>query len=409
MRTLSLLRQLLPFPRLVIEKSRIDATQRLVVDVRARGRPRCPGCHRKAPIYDRRPPREWRHLDFGGRQVILRATTLRRVQCARCSTIRVEEVSWAAPDSDFTRPFEDQVAWLLQHCDKTTISQLMRIAWRTVGSIASRVVDRCRLPIDVDRLSALGVDEISFRKGHHYLTLVTDHGSGRVIWAREGRTAGTLAAFFAEIGHDACAKIRWVTIDMSAAYRKAIEEHLPNAQITYDRFHVQKLLSEAVDETRRALWRESKGTPEGDAMKRSRWPLLKRPWHLLPAQELKLQEIARTNRRLYSAYLLKEEFAMIYDSLAYPEQAQPAIESWLRSASRSRNSAFIRVAQTIRRHFDGILAFFKTGYTSGRCEGLNTKARLATRQAFGFHAASAVLAMIELRCGGIAIRLPRAA
>lgn len=409
MRVSSLLRQLLPFPRLVIEKVSFDATSRLIVEVRARGRPRCPGCHRKAPIYDHRPSREWRHLDFGGHQVILQATRLRRVDCRRCAMIRVEEVTWAAPDSDFTLPFEDQVGWLLQHCDKTSISTLMRIAWRTVGSIAARVVGRCRLPIDLSQLSVIGVDEISFRKGHRYLTLVTDHGSGRVIWAREGRSAETLAAFFAEIGPDARARIEWVTIDMSAAYRKAIDEHLPNAQVIYDRFHVQKLLSEAVDETRRTIWRSLKGTPEGDAMKRTRWPLLKRPWHLLPDQEIKLEEIAKTNRSLYSAYLLKESFAAIYDSLAFPEHAKKQIEAWLRAASRSRNPAFVRVGRTIRKHLDGVLAFFETGYTSGRCEGLNTKARLATRQAFGFHSAAAVLAMIELRCGGITIPLPHVA
>lgn len=406
MRIQSLLRQLLPFPRLVIEKVSLDERQRLIVEVRPRGRPRCPCCHRKAPIYDHRPSRDWRHLDYGGHQVILRASRMRRVNCPRCGTIRVEEVTWAAPDSDFTLPFEDQVGWLLQHCDKTTISTLMRIAWRTVGSIVARVVDRCRLPIDLSKLSAIGVDEISFRKGHRYLTLVTDHGSGRVIWAREGRSAATLAEFFEEIGPEACSRIKWVTIDMSAAYRKAIEEHLPNAQIVYDRFHVQQLLSAAVDETRRTMWRELQGTAKGDAMKRTRWALLKRPWHLNPNQQTKLQEIAKTNRRLYSAYLLKESFAAIYDSLAFPRHAKEQIEAWLRSASRSRNRAFVRVARTIRQHLAGILAFFETGYTSGRCEGLNTKARLATRQAFGFHSAGAILAMIELRCGGITIPLP---
>jgi hypothetical protein len=190
-RVQSLLRRLLPFPRLIIEKVSLDKFERLVVEVRPRGSPRCPCCHRNALIYDHRPSRDWRHFDFGGHQVILRASSMRRVDCRRCGTVRVEEVTWAAPDSDFTLPFEDQVGWLLQHCDKTTISTLMRIAWRTVGSIVARVVGRCRLPIDLSMLSAIGVDEISFRKGHRYLTLVTDHGSGRVSWARcEGSAIG---------------------------------------------------------------------------------------------------------------------------------------------------------------------------------------------------------------------------
>jgi len=388
---------------------KLDGLRRLVVMVRVRGRARCPGCHRKCSVYDHRPPREWRHLDYGGHQVILRATKLRRVQCRRCNTIRVEEVSWAAPDSDFTLPFEDQVGWLLQHCDKTTVASFMRIVWRTVGSIVERVVNRHRLPIDLSRLTTIGVDEISYRKGHRYLTLVTDHGSGRIIWAREGKSAETLGAFFREIGAEACSRIQWVTIDMSAAYRKAVDEHLPNATVIYDRFHVQKLLSEAIDETRRELWRSQQGSPEGEAIKHARWALLKRPWHLLPEQEVTLRQLATTNRRLYSAYLLKESFAAIYDSLAMPNIARRRVEQWLRSASRSRNPAILRVAQTIRDHIDGVLAFFETGYTNARAEGLNTKARLATRQAYGFHSPAAVMAMVELRCGGILIPLPFAA
>jgi transposase len=144
-------------------------------------------------------------------------------------------------------------------------------------------------------------------------------------------------------------------------------------------------------------------------MKRTRWTRLKRPWHLNPNQQIKLQAIAKTNRRLGTAYLLKESFAAIYDSLAFPADATVQVEAWLRSATRSRNSAFVRVARTIRQHLAGILSFFETGYTSGRCEGLNTKARLATRQAFSFHSAAAIMVMIELRCGGIAIPLPHVA
>jgi len=165
----------------------------------------------------------------------------------------VEAVRWADAGSRFTQRFEELVAWLAQRCDKTTIQHEMRIAWRTVGVIIERVVARRRSPVDWTKLHAISVDELSYRKGHHYLTLVTDLERGRIIWSKEGRSAATLIAFFREIGYEARAAIQHVAIDMSAGYRKAIEWRLRNATIVFDRFHVQQLASKAVDEVRRDM------------------------------------------------------------------------------------------------------------------------------------------------------------
>jgi transposase len=169
---------------------------------------------------------------------------------------------------------------------------------------------------------------------------------------------------------------------------------------------VQQLLSAAVDEVRREEWRELRDTDEGRAIKNTRWALLKRPWNVTPKQDETLAILSRTNSRIYRAYLLKESFAGIYDRLLLPGWARRRIQEWLAWASRSRLSAFVRVARTVRQHLDGILGYFETGYTTSHSEGLNTKARLATRQAFGFHSAGAVCAMIDLRCTGLVIPLP---
>lgn len=408
MRAETIARRLLSFPRLSVGKVRFDTdelgNESFVIEVSVRGRSRCSRCGRKCPGYDRLQPRRWRHLDFGAWAVFVEAT-LARVDCRRCGVV-VEQVSWADAKSRFTVHFEEQVAWLAKRCDKTAIGTLMRIAWRTVGDIIERVVARHRTPIDWTTVAAIAVDELSFRKGHHYLTLVSDLESGRILWSKEGRSAATLEAFFIEIGPEACAKIRHAAIDMFEAYVQAIRRRLPNATIVFDRFHVQQLTSKAVDEVRRGEWQRLRGTDEARGIKHLRWALLRNPWNVTPAEHERLVDLPKQNRLLYRAYLLKESLAGIYRSLYTPPWARRRLNEWIAWASRSRLAPFRKVARTLRRCFDGVLAYFETGYTTSRAEGLNNKARLATRQAYGFHSADAVCAMIELRCSGIDIKLP---
>tara|TARA_R110002096_G_scaffold313965_1_gene508220 strand:- start:272 stop:1516 length:1245 start_codon:yes stop_codon:yes gene_type:complete len=408
MRDTTLLRTLLPFRRLSVHGVKIDEIGDVIVAVSVRGVSRCGGCGRKRPRYDRGDgkPRRWRHLDVANRRCYLEAE-LCRVDCPNCG-VKVEAVSWAEQGARHTRQFDDLVTWLARCMDKTAVSVFSGVSWRTVGRIIERVVRRRKDPVDLTKLRAIAIDELSFRKGHHYLTLVTDLDSGRIVWGKEGRTAETLSEFFDELGEETCKQIEWTAIDMCAAYRKAIRAKLPNAKIVYDRFHVQQLVSEAVDETRREDWRQTKGTPEGDAIKRSRYALLKSPWNLTPSQEKSLASVQANNKRVYRAYLLKETFVDIYRRLLQPGWARRRMNSWLAWASRSRLPAFVKLAGTIRKHLDGILRYFETGYTTGVAEGWNNKARLATRQAYGFHSATAVLAMIDLRCSRIDVPLPRA-
>lgn len=402
MRATTVARHLLQFPRLVVCDVQVEGSG-IVVAVRVRGRSRCSGCGSKRPRYDRLEPRRWRHLDFGNGMVHLQAQ-LWRVDCRRCGVV-VEQVSWADAASRFTTTFEDRVAWLAQRCDKTATSDLMRIAWRTVGAIIERVVARRREPIDWTKVTAIGIDELSYRKGQRYLTLVSDLESGRILWSKEGRSAATLEAFFAEIGADACARIRHAAIDMFEGFAQAIRRWLPNARLVYDRFHVQQLASKAVDDVRRAEWQRLRGTDEARSIKHTRWVLLRNPWNRTPAQNERLAALPKENRLLYRAYLLKESLADIYRNLYTPGWASRLLGEWLGWAARSRIEPFRKLARTIKRCREGVLAYFDTGYTTGRAEGLNNKARLATRQAYGFHSADAVRAMIELRCTGIVIPL----
>jgi len=355
----------------------------LHVEVKPRWRrPRCGGCGRIRPGYDRKPLRRWRHLGLGRTGVYLGCEP-RRVNCPQCG-IRTEQVPWAAADSRFTWDFEELVAYLAQITDKTKVTELTGIAWETVGSIVERVVAR-RLPADrLHGLRCIGVDEFSYRKRHHYLTVVVDHDRRRVVWAAEGRSGDVLAAFFAELGPERCAAIETVTMDMAAGYRRAVLSCLPNAEIVYDRFHVQRLATDALDRVRRELVREIEDSEEARAIKNSRYALLKNPWNLRPTEHDKLSTIQQTNRRLYRAYLLKEALA---DALDYRQvgRARPALEQWITWALRCRLKPFVRAARTIRKHLDGILAYVRTRLTNGFTEGTNTKLRLVARRAFGFH------------------------
>lgn len=329
-----------------------------------------------------------------------------RVSCGRCG-ITAEEVPWADRGSRFTRAFEDQVTWLVQRCDKTATSTLMGISWRTVGKIIERTVRRVREPVDWTKVRAIGIDELSYRKGHRFLTLVTDLETGHHIWGNEGKTAAVLEAFFDEIGAEACEGIETVAIDMNGAYEQAITKRLTAAVIVYDRFHVQRLVSDALDETRREEWRRLRGTPEATGIKHTRYALLKSPWNLTERQGQTLAQLQENNRRLYRAYLLKESFADIFRTIQAPWAARRRMRKWLSWASRSKLKAFVKTARTIRKRFDGVIRYFEGGFSNGPAEGLNNKARLATRQAYGFHSAGAVLAMINLRCTGLNIQLPR--
>jgi len=212
--------------------------------------------------------------------------------------------------------------------------------------------------------------------------------------------------FFELLGEEQCQKIETVTIDLSAAFIKAVREGLSKAEVVFDRFHVQRLASDAVDEVRRSIVRELAIDPErARAVKSTRYVLLKNPWNLSPTERSKLAEIQATNRRLYRAYLLKETLAQTLD-YRQPWRAEMELGEWLAWASRSKLKPFVKAARTIRKHRVGILAYIRTRLTNGLVEGINGKIRMIARRAFGFHSHQALSAMIFLGCGGIKLHPP---
>ncbi|MFV2074416.1 MAG: ISL3 family transposase [Thermoanaerobaculales bacterium] len=405
MRATTLLRRLVGVTDLFVCSVRLEG-EALLVEVRPRHRkPRCGRCGRRAPGYDRAPERRWRHLGLGSIRLYL-CYAPRRVECAACG-VRTEQVSWAEAASRFTKDFEEMVAYLTRATDKTQVSRLMAVSWRTVGEVVERVVGRKQDPGRLSNLRWIGIDEFSHRKGQRYITLVVDHEKRRVVWAAEGKDSATLRKFFEELGPEAGAGIEGVTTDLAGWNLKAIEEHIPQAEVVFDRFHVQKLASDALEKVRREQLRGARGTPQGKFIFRSRYALLKNYGDLSKSQKQKLSEIERANKPLFRAYMLKETLAAALD-YRQPKRAEAALREWLAWASRSRLPHFVKVGRTIRKHFDGILAYIKGRMSNGLVEGINNRMRMVARRAFGFHGADALIALLFLCCGGIQLapRLP---
>jgi transposase len=384
-------------------------TEGVIVTVRLRRRRRvCVACGqtgRRLQIHDRRIKR-WRHLDLGANRCVIECE-LRRLHCPDCRIVRIEPVPWARPGAHHTRDFEDVTAWLAQQMAKTPIAGLLRIGWDTVGRIVERVVadhlDERRLA----GLVAVGVDEISYRRGHRYLTSVVDHKTGAIVWCHPGRNAATLQAFFDELG-ERRHSIRAVSIDMSGGYEKAIRDAIPHAEIAFDPFHVIGLAQRAVDQVRRDEWNahERSTTPTGKWIKNTRWSLLKAPAKQTVPQLAVLGEVQQANKPMFRAFLLKEELRLLY-RLEDPALAPAHLDAWLAWASRSRLTPFVKLARTIRRHRAGILAAIRLGLSNGRLEGLNSRIRLISHRSFGFHSASPLVALVYLCCTGLVIDHPR--
>jgi transposase len=380
------------------------AQEGVVVGVRLRRRRRvCSRCGQLCRATHDTVRCRWRHLDLGAQRCYL-VCALRRVKCPDCG-VRVEAVPWAR-GARFTRDFEDVVAFLAQQMAKAPIAALMRISWDTVGRIVDRVVAERLDARRLDGLRLVGVDEVSYRRRHRYLTVVADHDTGRIVWCAKGRNPATLQAFFDELGPRK-ATIRAVSIDMSGGYEKAIRDNAPHAEIAFDPFHVVRVGADAVDQVRRDEWNahDRSHTTTGKWVKNTRWALLKAPDRQSLDQLGTLGEVYARNRRLYRAFLLYHQLRLLY-ALEDPALAPAHLDAWLRWAARSKLAPFVKAARTLRRHRTGVLAAIRLGLSNGRLEGLNSRVRLISHRSFGFHSAAPLIALIYLCCGGITIDLP---
>ena len=341
---------LLGLRRAVVEDVRMGIEGEVIVAVRPswRERDRCGVCRRRCPGYDLgEGRRRWRALDLGTTFAFVEADAV-RVTCRRHGVV-VCAVPWARHDSRFTRAFEDQVCWLAVNCSKTAVAELMRIAWRSVGTILERVAAEAMREGDLlDGLRWIGIDEISHRKGQRYLTVVVDHHTGRLVWAAPGRDSQTVLGFFDALGPERCTQLELISADMAAWISRPIAERAPQADRCVDPFHVIMLATDALAQVRREVWNEARR--QGNLqlvrdLKGARFAVWKNPENLTDRQAAKLATIQQTNARLYRAYLLKEQLRQIYQLPA--AAAERLLDRWLAWARRSRLPSFVKLARTI--------------------------------------------------------------
>jgi len=427
-RNVSLWRALLGVEKTVIEDVEFDEDAQVVVaHVRPTRREssRCGRCQRRSPWYDRgQGRRRWRALDLGTVRVQLEADAP-RVNCGEHGPT-VAAVPWARHAAGHTRVFDEQVAWLATQCSKSAVTELMRIAWRTVGAVMVRVWNDAQA--GQDRFAAvrrIGIDEISYKRGHRYLTVVVDHDSGRLLWAEPGRDRATVTRFFEALeasGAGRCARITHVSADGADWIEDVVAARCPTAVRCADPFHVVRWATEALDVVRRSAWNDARraghtkadgrangraqrtSTGPAEKLKRSRFALWKNPENLTDRQRAKVEWIAKNDPRLYRAYLLKEGLRLVFQ-LPFPEAAA-ALQKWVAWARRSRIQAFVDLQRRIMRHRQKILASIEHGLSNGRIESVNTKIRLITRIAFGFASPQPLIALAMLNLGGRKPLLP---
>lgn len=390
-------------------------------------RKRCPICGKKCPRYDTRTSaRKWRTLDFGS-CTVYSISAVYRIECEEHG-VHTEQVPWAFHNSRFTKEFEAQVAYLAVHMNKKEVSQLMRIAWNTVGPILSRTNQRLEPDrrIRFQNLKRIGIDETSYRKGHKYVTVVVDHDTNQVIWVGTDTGKDVLTAFMKELTMEQRQAITLVSADGARWIKAVVSEQLPNAELCIDGFHVVTWAMEAMDESRTTLWREyaislkkeptrTRGRPKKEEVVKSKknpngrnmnYTLGKNPENLSEYQHSCLNEVRNYYPKLFNAYQLKEGLRKVFQ--CEPSQVEVELKRWLSWACRCRIPDFVALSKTIRRHYKGSLATVKHALSNARIESMNNKIKVLIRKSYGFRNIQNLKDMIMIVCSNLvhSIQLP---
>jgi transposase len=403
--------KLLGVERTVVESVVFDEDEgALVAHVRPRkgAARRCGRCGRRCAWEDRgEGRRRWRAVDLGSVPAYVEADAP-RVRCPEHG-ITVVAFPWARHRARHTTAFEDHCAWLAAHCSRSAVEELMRVAWRTVGAIVTRVVADAHARSDpLEGLRRIGIDEIAYKKGHRYLIVIVDHDNGRLVWAAPGRDKKTLNRFFDALGKSRCARLREVSADGAEWIAEVVRSRCLNARLVMDAYHVVQWATDALDEVRREVWnharRELGDQGLAERLKGCRYALWKNPENLTGRQQAKLAWVAQVNDALYRAYLLKEELRLVIRLKG--EEGITLLKHWLWWASHCRIEAFVELARKVRRHRLAIEAALRSGTSNALVESTNTKIRVLTRIAFGFRSPEALIAMAMLAVGGVCPDLP---
>jgi transposase len=376
------------FPGFVYERARLcERSKTIEIEMRPRrgSKARCSGCSRQAAGYDQLSVRRFEFIPIWGFAVVL-LYAMRRVQCRGCG-VKVEEVPWAMGKHTLCKAYMQFLAHWARKLSWKETAQAFQTSWEKVFHGVEYVVQWGLEHRRLEHLRAIGVDEIQYGRGHQYLTLVyeIEAGAQRLLWVGKERTAESFQQFFDFIGKELSDKIEFVCSDMWKPYLDLIKRHCTNALNILDRFHIVAKMDLALDDVRAAEARRMAQAGYEPVLKRSRWCLLKRPANLTDNQRLKLRELLAFNLKSVRAYLLKEQFQQLweYDS---PTWAGKFLDQWCRDVMRCRIEPMKKFARTVRTHRELLLNYVRARkqFSSGVIEGLNNKAKVTMRRAYGF-------------------------
>ena len=394
------------FPGFVYAGARLcEEANAIEIDVRPRlgSRPRCSGCGQPAPGYDHLSCRRFEFIPIWGYAVFL-LYRMRRIDCQRCG-VRVEEVPWGTGKHTLCKAYMLYLAHWARKLSWKETAQSFHTSWEKVVLSVEYVVQWGLAHRELGTIRAIGVDEIQYGKGHQYLTLVyqIEAGCVRLLWVGKERTQESFEKFFTLIGKKLAEKIEFVCSDMWKPYLKLIEKHCTNALNILDRFHVVAKLNLALDEVRASEARRLVQDGYEPVLKKSRWCLLKRRENLTGKQRVKLRDVLRYNLQSVRAYLFKEYFQQFWDYDS-PTWAGKFLDQWCTEVMRSRIEPLKKFARTVRNHRELLLNYFRArkAFSSGIVEGLNNKAKVTMRKAYGFR----TFEMLELALYHVLGKLP---
>lgn len=366
-----------------------DCDGQLVLEVdiepRRNSRAICSGCGERRPGYDRLPPRRFEYVPLWGMLVFF-VYAMRRVDCPPCGVV-VERVPWCEGKQQLTTTYRWFLAKWARRLSWAETARVFSTSWEKVFRAVEMAVEWGRAHVDLSEITAIGVDEIAWRKGHLYLTMVyqIDTHCRRLLWVGKDRKSETLERFFGWLGEKRSGELTFICSDMWRPYLEVIARKAGQAIHVLDRYHIVAHLNKAIDKVRAEEAKQLKREGYEPHLKSSRWLFLKRPENLTGKQEDKLSDLIRYNLRTVRSYLLKEDFQRFWDYQS-PHWAGLFLDKWCTRVMRSRLEPMKQVAKMVRRHRELILNWFRAKGTmsSGIVEGFNNKAKLITRRAFGF-------------------------
>ena len=361
-----------------------DSELLVAIEPDLRHHPRCGVCGTSGDYRDTLPKRHFRHVPLWGIDVNLVYSPC-RVRCTRCDGFHVEQMPWAAGKRRLTKALAVTIATWARQLTWQQVARLFGCSWGMVASAVAYVVDFGLSRRDLSEVTHIGIDEISRQKGHVYLTNVYDLKTGTLIWSGEGRSIESLEAFFSFFGPERTRQLIGICCDMWPAFINAVKAKAPQATLVFDKFHIVRKLTEAVDTVRRQEINE-KGKEHKKLVAGSRYIWLKNPWNLTDGQKASLSTLEKLNLTIHRAYLLKESFRDFWQSPT-KEDAAKYLEQWYAWADESEIKPMQEVADLLWRHEENILTYFDMPISNGIVEGLNNKAKVISHRAYGFRTA----------------------